>query len=57
METMSAAYITPQTLFNAEQQLLEMTPGAPGTVTLDVCDNASTITQKLKNIPQSTQYY
>ena len=51
METMSAADITPQTLFNAYNQHLKMTPGALGTVTLDFCDNASTIAQKLIEVP------
>ena len=52
METVSAADITPQTLFNAYNQNLKMTPGALGTVTMYFfCDNASTIAQKLIEVP------
>ena len=47
METMSAADITPQTLFNAYNHNLKMTPGALGTVTRNLCDNASITVQKL----------
>ena len=35
-------------LFSAYNQNLKMAPGAPGTVTMILCDNASTIAQKLK---------
>ena len=52
METMSAADVTPQALFNAYNQNLKMTPGAPGTVTLNFVDNASTILNKLIGVPR-----
>jgi hypothetical protein len=51
MDNMSAADVTPQTLFNANNQHLNMTPGALGTVTMNLCDNASTIAQKLIEVP------
>ena len=52
METTSATDVTPQTLFNAYNQNLKMTPNAPGTVTLNFVDNALTILNKLIGVPR-----
>jgi hypothetical protein len=51
METTSATDVAPQTLFNAYNPNLKMTPNAPGTVALNFVDNALTILNKLIGVP------
>ena len=52
LDTMSAPDITPQVLFNAYTTNLRMVANASGTVTPSFCDNASTIVQKLLDVPE-----
>ena len=51
LETMSSADVTPQMIYDAYQKNLTMVPGASGNVTLSFCDSASTIVQKLLEVP------
>jgi hypothetical protein len=47
----TSAEVTSQMVYDAYQKNLAMVPGAAGTVTLNFCDTASTVVQKLFDVP------
>ena len=47
----TGAEVTSQMVYDAYQKNLTMVAGAAGTVTMSLCDSASTVVQKLYSVP------